>query len=240
MKSTWGLVMLVVAGVGLYSCFDPPEYNLTPEIVFENLIFKETPDLSDADSLILFLQFKDGDGNLGLDANRDTGCVVYGSDTVCYNEKFYFTLIETGEPVNYKIKRTRPEFGLPDFVPPYTCINWEVVIENDIVKDTLFFELNEDHYNIFVDFLVKQNDGSFQELDLRTELCTTYDGRFPILAKNSDLSLLSPVEGTLKYAMVSSAFVLQFSIKTVKLRVQIQDRLLNKSNIIETPEFQFK
>ncbi|MEQ9413763.1 MAG: hypothetical protein RIF39_08025, partial [Cyclobacteriaceae bacterium] len=92
----------------------------------------------------------------------------------------------------------------------------------------------------FVDFLVKQNDGSFQEFDWRTEFCTTYDGRFPILAKNSDLSLKNSIEGTLRYAMLSTGFKLQFSIKTLKLRIMIQDRLLNKSNVIETPEFQFK
>ena len=93
--------------------------------------------------------------------------------------------------------------------------------------------------------MIKQNDGSFEVFDWRTEFeypgcATSYDGRFPILAKNGDLSVQSPVEGTLKYGMVSSAFILQFSIKTLKLRVQIQDRLLNRSNVIETPEFQFK
>jgi len=87
---------------------------------------------------------------------------------------------------------------------------------------------------------VKQPDGSFEEFDWREEFCTTYDGRFPILAKEKDLSSATPLEGTLRYAMLSTGFKFQFSIKTLKLRVQIQDRLLNKSNVIETPEFQFK
>lgn len=238
--------MSIVLGLGLYSCFDPPEYSNTPEIEFENLTFRETPDLSDADSLILYIKFRDGDGDLGLDPEKDNGCVLVGSDTICYNERFYYTIVATGEQLNYKAKRTMPEFAdLPDFVTPYNCINWEVVKENEIAKDTVYFELNENHYNIFIDFLVKQNDGSFKEFDFSTEFeypgcATSYDGRFPILAKNSDLSLNNPIEGTLRYGMVSSAFKLQFSIKTLKLRIQIQDRLLNKSNIIETPEFQFK
>lgn len=237
--------MLIVLGLGLFSCFDPPEYSNTPEIEFENIVFKETSSLSESDSLILFIKFRDGDGDLGLNAERDNGCTIVGSDTICYNEKFYFTLVDGGEPVNYKVKRTMPELNLPDFVPPYSCINWDVVREDGIVTDTLYFELNENHYNIFIDFLVKQNDGTFEEFDFTTEFeypgcATSFDGRFPILAKNSDLSLKNPVEGTLRYAMLSSVFKIQFSIKTVKLRIQIQDRALNKSNIIETPEFQFK
>lgn len=242
-----GLGIAIVLGLGLFSCFDPPEYSNTPEIEFESLIFKETPDLAVADTLVLFINFRDGDGNLGLDTDRDNGCVVVGSDTICYNERFYFRVRATDEPLTYKIKRTNPDFAyLPDFVPPFSCTNWEVLRDDDnVVTDTLYFELNENHYNIFVDFLIKQNDGSFEEFDFTKEFeypgcATSYNGRFPILAKNSDLSLKNPVEGTLRYAMVSSAFKLQFSIKTLKLRIQIQDRLLNKSNIIETNEFQFK
>lgn len=243
MKFTWGLVIVIALGVSLSSCFDPPQYSVVPEIEFEGLSFVETPGV---DSLILFIKFRDGDGNLGLDPSEN-GCYIIGGDTVCYNEKFYFQDRDNNNKlINYEDKRTNPNLSsLPDFVPPYSCINWEVVKENDVVKDTVYFELNPDHYNIFIDFLVKQNDGSFEVFDWRTEFeypgcATSYDGRFPILAKNGDLSIQSPVEGTLKYGMVSSAFILQFSIKTLKLRIQIQDRLLNRSNVIETPEFQFK
>ena len=241
MKFTWGLVIVIVFGLGFSSCFDPPQYSVIPEIEFESLKFVET---AGADSLILFIKFRDGDGNLGLDPSEN-GCYIIGSDTVCYNEKFYY-VDENNKPINYKAKRTVPALSsLPDFVPPYSCINWEVVKVNDIVTDTLYFELNPDHYNIFIDFMVKQNDGSFEVFDWRLEFeypgcATSYDGRFPILAKNRDLSVQNPTEGTLRYAMLSSAFKLQFSIKTLKLRIQIQDRLLNRSNIIETPEFQFK
>ena len=240
MKFTLGLGLVIVLGLGLSSCFDPPEYSNIPEIEFENLVFKETPDLSDADSLILFIKFRDGDGNLGLQPS-EIGCNQ--DQTICYNEKFYFNFVDCGSPLNYEVKRTNPDLNLPDYVPPFDCTNWELVFDNSSapqVIDTVYFELNPDHYNIFVDFLVKQNDGSFEEFDWRTEFCTTYDGRFPILAKNSDLSLNNSIEGTLRYAMLSTGFKLQFSIKTLKLRIQIQDRLLNKSNIIETPEFQFK
>lgn len=242
MKFTWGLgwLLVLVLALGLGSCFEPPEYSNTPEISFGNLVFKDVADLSEPDSLILFTDFRDGDGNLGLRPS-ETGCFQAGEDTVCFNEKVYYVNVTDGHFLNYKDKREKPELGLPDYVKPFDCINWEIVFDEEgLPQDTIYFELNEDHYNIFIDFLVKQNDGSFQEFDWRTEFCTTYDGRFPVLAKNQDLSQANPVEGTLRYAMLSTGFKLQFSIKTLKLRIQIQDRLLNKSNIIETPEFQFK
>lgn len=241
MKLISGFLIAVVVGLGLFSCFDPPEYPLTPEIEYQNLVFVDVPDASEPDSLLLFIKFRDGDGNLGLQPN-ETGCYLAGNDTICFNEKNYFFSLQDGHYLNYEDKRTNPNLAdLPDYVKPFDCINWEIVYDNTSQpQDTLYFELNENHYNIFVDFLVKQPDGSFEEFDWREEFCTTYDGRFPILAKEKDLSKATPLEGTLRYAMLSTGFKFQFSIKTLKLRVQIQDRLLNKSNVIETPEFQFK
>lgn len=240
MKVILGLGVVLVFVLGVTSCFDPPEYPNTPEIEFENIVFKDIANPSDPDSLILFINFRDGDGNLGLEPNENA-CVFVGSDTICYNEKNYYRSVIDGRFLNYAEKRTNPNFfNLPDYVKPFDCINWEIVFDAaGLPRDTIYFELNENHYNIFIDFLVKQNDGTFQEFDWRTEFCTTYDGRFPILAKNKDLSVAGPIEGTLRYAMLSTGFKFQFSVKTLKLRIQIQDRLLNKSNIIETTEFQF-
>lgn len=55
-------VLLVI----LSSCFDPPEYSVIPQIEFNSLAFIEVGDFSDPDSLILSIDFKDGDGDLGL------------------------------------------------------------------------------------------------------------------------------------------------------------------------------
>lgn len=163
--------------------------------------------------------------------------------------------------------RNEPGFGtLPPYTTPYSCINYTYdsvyVSEEDkdifddtynlyktlsapnlpkvyVLLDTFYYETNEFHNNISVDFLVKQNDGSFQEFDWVTEFCvadnapgTSFDGRFPVLAEKS-----GPLEGTLQYSMVSSGFLALFSVKTLKLRIQVFDRALNKSNVIETPEF---
>lgn len=234
-----GLVAVAFLGLGLLSCFDPPEYPVEPEIEFRKIYFKDDP--NSADSLVIEIFFKDGDGNLGLAAN-ELGCYDIDGKSVCFQDRFQFVVNtgpNQGKRLNYAIKRTDPNpdiRSLPDYVKPYDCINWE--LEKNAagqVIDTLYIELNPDHYNIYVDFLVKQADGSFEEFDFREEYCTTYDGRFPILSK--DPSQKNPLEGVIRYAMQGLGFDLVFSIKTLKLRIQIQDRVLNKSNIIETPEF---
>jgi hypothetical protein len=51
------------------SCFDPPEFSIAPEISLSRITFGETPDVSEVDSILLVINFKDGDGDLGLDAN---------------------------------------------------------------------------------------------------------------------------------------------------------------------------
>lgn len=236
-----GLWLFLIA-LGVSSCFDPPEYAFQPQIEFESIEFKEYGSGFDSepDSLILKISFQDGDGDLGLDPS-ELGCV---SDNICFNNKFYF-IKQDGTPVTYRDKRTNPNFSsLPDFVKPYNCINWEVrTLSSGGPVDTLYFEINPDHYNIEVDFLVKNpTNGTFEEFDWTKEFnypnCgISFDGRFPILFKDRPGS---PLEGTIKYGMGSLGFKALFSIKTLKLRVLIKDRALNQSNVIETPEFTFQ
>ncbi len=220
-----GMVIMLAA-----SCFDPPQYSPIPTIEFDNIIFKDIANTSDPDSLILTIKFKDGDGNLGLDPTET-------SDP--YNDKSYF-VFKDGTYVTYKSRHTVPGLDtLPAFVHPYNCINWEIKTVNQKI-DTFYFQLNPNHYNIYVDFFTKNNDGSFKEFDWQKDFfypnCgIPFDGRFPILSK--DLSQKNPLDGKIRYGMASTGFLVLFSIKTLKLKVTIQDRALNKSNTIETPEF---
>lgn len=226
----FGLFLLV--GLVAGACFTPPEYPIQPQIEFESIVYREygTGFDSNYDSVILTLKFKDGDGDLGLDPSEIAAP---------YNNKFYYRF-QDGSYLNYEDKRTNPDYDtLPDFIKPYNCVNWDVIRENNLVKDTLYFELNPDYYNITIDFLVKNPDGSFTEFDLMKEFdypgCGgTFDGRFPILFKDKPGS---PLEGTIRYGMGSTAFKAFFSIKPLKIRVQIKDRALNASAFIETPEF---
>ncbi len=226
-----GFALFAIILTGVSACFNPPEFPVEPQIEFESIQYKEygTGFDSEYDSLILTISFKDGDGDLGLDPSENDEP---------YNNKFYF--IAGGQYITYETKRTNPNYDtLPAFVKPYNCINWEVYKENNVVKDTLYFQLNPDYNNITVEFLVKNPDGTFTEFDWKEAFnypnCgISFDGRFPILYKEKPGA---PLEGKIRYGMGSIGFKILFSTKTLKLRIQIKDRALNRSNFIETNEF---
>jgi len=232
MRLIRGLGLFLFISFGISACFNPPEYPVQPQIEFESVEYREFGTGFDAifDSLILKIRFQDGDGDLGLNPSEI-------SDP--YNNKYFFRF-SNGAFLNYEDKRTNPNYDtLPEFIKPFNCINWEVTRENNIVKDTLYFQLNPNYYNITVDFLIKNFDGTYSEFDWTKEFdfpgCGgTFDGRFPILFKDKSGS---PLEGTIKYGMGSTGFKALFSNKPLKLRIQIKDRALNKSQLIETPDF---
>jgi hypothetical protein len=80
-------VFLIIAGVvllSLESCFEPPQYSNRPEITVSKIEFYRATRPGDADTLILHIEFRDGDGDLGLDGlNND-----HLSDP--FHENFYF------------------------------------------------------------------------------------------------------------------------------------------------------
>jgi hypothetical protein len=97
-----------------------------------------------------------------------------------------------------------------------------------------------------------KKDGVFEELDFRRlpisangeTLCgeVPFDSRIPCLSNEdnpcADISQNpGPIEGTIRYEMQSGLFVPIFRLDTIKLVFQMQDRALNKSNVIESPEF---
>src|SRR5260221_120047 len=151
--TTRSLVGMVVLAVAFSACFKAAEFPIVPEIEYNNVIFRKGPaptkDVpSPADTLILTINFKDGDGDLGLDAS-ETG--------IPYNDKYYY-LFKDGSFLNYKAKRTIAGFDtLPDFLTPYNCTNWEQIRDQSPqpkVIDTLYFTLNPDHFNFVADIYV--------------------------------------------------------------------------------------
>ncbi len=77
----FGLFAIILTGVT--ACFNPPEFPVEPQIEFESIQYKEygTGLDTEYDSLILTVSFKDGDGDLGLDASEDQPP---------YNNKYFF------------------------------------------------------------------------------------------------------------------------------------------------------
>jgi hypothetical protein len=232
--------IILALSLALASCFDAPEFDTTPKIEFSSIKFKDVGTNSDADSLIIFLDFEDGDGDLGLSTEELSPP---------FNQKIYFNN-KTGQPADLSTQflledlmvfSNRSQIDtLPAFAGAPKCFNWdtnpELFLNNgDQLKDTVYFQFNPRHYNIFIDFFV-DNGGVFEKFDWRLEIdCSTnFDGRFPIL---NDSGKDKALEGTLKYGMVSLGFKSIFQDNLMKLKATIVDRNGNYSNTIETPPF---
>ena len=302
MKIVKGVAIFLILN-SLLGCFDPPEYSNIPEIDFVRIEFVEVGGFSDADSLNLYLDFKDGDGDLGLSSQSDDdlgvnphidspyhvtnfyagnsgtktpmASVVF-SNFINYNLEYksnghsprYPTYVIRSAPSNTKFLTLadRQAYNLPPYEPPYsTCAAYHqaylndtiFVLPNDVgaldestIVDTLvnissgaieayaalstwYIEQNPNHYNITVKFMMLQGDESFKEFDFREAYCTTYDGRFPVLADSK-----RAVDGTLKYAMLGTGFLSTFGNTPIKLVIQVRDRALNETSPpMETPVF---
>jgi hypothetical protein len=284
MKVIKGLAIFCFLSILLGSCFEPPEFPDQPQISFEDIYFCETESLSKPDSLVLTINFKDGDGNLGLHPQNP----LYFTDPFHYGEYFqdvngslvrvptnvlpvglgstfldYLTVAapESGDLIFPRTKKRNPAYS---YLPPYSCSDYQfrdfiihisdtavldkfskridtLKIESGtyyVYQDTLYIVRNPNHFNIEVDFLVKTDPGNinpdlrFTEYDWVKEKCEGFDGRFPFLSESG-----TSLDGQLRYDMLSGGFLILFGGNTMKLRIQIRDRSLNVSNVIETPEF---
>lgn len=206
----------------LISCSDRPTFPNTPAIELNEFYFQDIADLS-LDSLIIKLKFEDGDGDLGLDADE-----IY----------YPYQLLDVYVYPNGDTVR----FGEPNTPDPYNCVDYEIYRKETSVNgslvvtaDTIYVLRNPDHYNFFLTFLIKLDDGTFREYNpaLERNCAPPYNGRFFVLNTERDIR---PLEGELQYSLLSG-FMLLFRNDIIKLRIQIQDRILNKSNILETDEF---
>lgn len=292
MKFIKGFALLSFLLIATGSCFDPPEFPLAPQIEFEKVDFIKSTGPGVPDSLILYLNFKDGNGDLGFSKDVEdisdpfhssffyqgnNGKLEPLSTVGVFVGNDQFDLLEIPDPSRGKLvsfrSRKNPEYS---FLPQtFHCADYEylggpvdpsnssdgrrLLIEKRAlaaldpnvqlvdsmlgsdgkigyyqIRDTLYYTPNPDHYNIEVEFLVKDPTapGGFKPYDWRREYCSTFDGRFPVFSDKG-----SSIEGTLRYGMTSFGFTSIFSIKTLKLRVSIKDHERNRSNVIETPEF---
>lgn len=174
--------------------------------------------------------------------------------------------------------REKPAFSeLPPLVYPYSCLNYRagsilvaaknksILNDSHVISDSLlmegekfyilssidntfYSEQNENALNLFVDFLVEGNDGTYTEFDftrdLPTKVCAQgFDTRLPLLSALTpghhtllvfDFTITSDKQGEITYAMTSSGFRDLFNGKNLKLRLSLKDRALHESNSIET------
>jgi len=238
------MALIVLITVSVFGCNRPPELPVEPQIGFECVTFKEVA--NGQDSLIVKINFQDGDGDIGLRGDES------GRP---YNDVFYF-FDNRDSLITYRTRSTVPGYDtLPAYEFPYYCTNWIInptiqvtdvirgpngvdfrVTSDQVIEDTVYVQRNEDHFNMDIQYFVQRN-GVFEEFDWVTSFepqCgESFNGRFPVLSDLND----RPLEGTLRYGMTSSGFLFLFRNDTLKLRVRIKDRALNPSNVIETPPF---
>ncbi len=206
---------LILIALGWTSCISPPEnFPSVPEIEFATIEYVPT---SAQDSLIIGVKFKDAEGDLGLsstDINPPFNPLFYKRDAA-------------GNLITYS--RRPPE------APSYNPIDWVIdpIINNTTVKDTIWVEQNENQYNIFVRFYRKRN-GQFTEWKWQDPpFYTTFNGRFPRILTTEEGQA---VEGNIRYRMLSSGWESIFRTDTLRIDVEIQDRALNRSNQVSSPE----
>jgi len=228
-------ILISVLVIGLFeSCDQPPELPLEPKITFNSIRYSPGNNLSD--SLILKIDFEDGDGDLGIDYN----------ETDPKFQEFFFVRKSGGLMPSF-IENEIIRYGTPN-QPDFDTKNWFVAdFDGDSVVDTVRIEYNENFYNIFLDFFYRadtNNDGDISDdtdyirIDFEEIFGFTLNSRFfPLNTADNE----RPLKGTLTFKMVQS-FRLNPIIRDniLKIDVQIQDRAFNKSNIVSTNDFQLQ
>lgn len=113
------------------------------------------------------------------------------------------------------------------------------------ISDSVKFEYNHNAFNIHVDYMVEQPDGSYELFDWQKNFCTmNFHARFPMLdgmvpsqpIASGPFTIVpsGPNRGAIKYSMVSLGFRYVMGGKKIKIRFSIKDRSLNTSNTLET------
>lgn len=285
-----GMVVYSTLAILFSSCFNPPELSNIPQIEFESITFKSINSTDIKDTLILTINFKDGDGDLGLEKDLtdypfnainfylgdiDGNTQPVGSFSIDLQTSN--SAVQILSPVIQLPAAVRPDAKLisastrsqlyydtlPSYPSEYPCANYAYrldsvyVLENNasifegtytpakiieatpqdiyVLYDYFYFKKNPLHYNIKVQFFIINNDESETEFDWEKELCVGFDGRFPVLFEGDS----KPLEGTITYKMTGKGFLPLLGGRTIRLRVQVTDKALNKSNVVESGPFLF-
>jgi len=232
---------LLIIALILLSCTDDNNVSTTPSISFETLEFKKSDNNFSQDSLILNINFIDGDGDLGLSNNENN--YPYHPFNAIIDQEFNWVTLGSNS-VSPPLYIYEPDgsyylYSNEDNRPSFNCENYIIDTVNSTSKlDTFYIQKNENNKNIFVEFYKKEND-DFILIDWKRIFDQEYgcgidfDSRFPPLNVSNSSQLLT---GKLRYAMVSYGFEMVLKNDLFKLKVYIKDRDLKMSNIIETPE----
>ena len=225
----------------LFSCIEDNNVSDIPSISYESLEFKKSDNSFNQDSLIITINFIDGDGNLGL-SNDENNYPYHPYNAIIDQEFNWITLGSNNVTPPLYIYEPNGVYYLysnEDNRPSYNCEDYIIDTVNTTNKlDTFYIQKNENNKNIFIEFYKKENN-EFVLIDWKRIFDEEYgcgidfNSRFPPLNISNSSQLLS---GKLRYGMVSYGFEMILKNDIFKLKIYIKDRELNTSNIIETPE----
>ena len=237
MRKIWYLYLLIF----IISCKNDDNISETPSISHESIVFKKSPNNITQDSLILTINFIDGNGDLGL--SNDENNYPYHPYNAIIDQNFNWVTygsMDVSPPLYvYEPNGMYYPFSNEDNRPSFNCEDYIIdTITSSTELDTFYIQQNENNKNIYVEFY-KKNGNNFEIIDWRRIFdeefgCgIDFNSRFPPLNVGNSSQLLS---GKLRYSMVSYGFEIILKNDIFKLKIYIKDRALNTSNIIETPE----
>ncbi len=255
-------VLVIGSSISCKKKDDAPDFPIEPYIEFRDFQFIQGQRTSNtpnpADTVKVSFYFRDGDFDLGLS---------YLDVNAPYNSKFYF-LETNGSPIpdtrfqngefstidllRYHDKEVNLPDTLPSFETPYSCTNWQIIVDNQTGKaiDTLYFKSNPNYYNMDVNVYTVNQSGGVTLFDVSKEFvfpnCNSrgFNSRFPYPKDPNSwpspwsVKMLSSKEGIMTYSIASVGWKYLFAGQRIKLTVTIQDRALHSSNEIETSELQ--
>jgi|GEM_PF-369609 len=225
------LVLVWVIG----GCLKQPEFSIVPQISLQRLNFVRGASLISPDSLIVSLNFSDGDGDLGLGTD-ETAIYLSSTDSIDLSTPYYF-VFNTQQPstwyythsnsltapslpsgyqyVNLASTRTYKTIAPFDTLPALSCRAWEYrdSLSSSVPKDTLYIQNNPHNNNIFVAIYYKNADGTYTYLDIVnyanasfSKSCTPNYLNGRFPILSSDLGKKAPIQGTLTYKITELGF----------------------------------
>ncbi len=167
-------VLLFGISVLVSACFNPPDFDDSPTISFEDVYFVKSTGVGVKDSFVISLNFKDGDGDLGLAASEidspyhalnflanDNGELlpVQARLNADFTGFSYKKTKKTPKNASYFIRFPPPNvaelitlasrndgFSLPPFEKPYNCsANLESYLNEQQSADTIFIFRDDAH-----------------------------------------------------------------------------------------------
>lgn len=237
----WSQISVILATLLFSGCFEPPDFSPIPDIEFRSLRYIEYEDASD--SMLLQFDFQDGDGDIGLrdeDANypfHSNNLIIDSRDSIVTYSNNVVPPFYTAPWVHpYYFVDLKEPFSEGDSRPAYN--NCDYFIDPSLTDDTLFIQKNEFANNFHIDFLERKN-GVYSKVFFSSSTCDIVDfnGRIPIFDSEHNGKSLT---GTITYSLFSRGFKTILTPDTFKVQFYIYDRALNKSNVVESPEFLFQ